>query len=108
MADEDKQRAIDSWNTRYENNNDQDLFYDLQDNICMKLNDNSYKILYDGDIFTIDNGYYIYRNKCFYTVWECDGDMKIEYDNEIHPRKMNIAEMEDLFDAELINSLKVE
>ena len=84
------------------------LFYDLLDRICLKLKDNSYKVLNDRDIFTIDDSYYTYRNDCFYTVLECDGDMEVEYDNKIHPRKMNIAEMEDLFDLKLIESLMVE
>lgn len=84
------------------------LFYDLQDRICLKLDNSRYKILYDGDFFIIGEDYYTYRNDCFYSVWECDGDMEVEYENKIHPRKMNIVEMEDLFDLKQNCSVVVE
>lgn len=84
------------------------LFYDLQDRICLKLDESRYKILYHGNFFIIGEDYYTYRNDCFYTVLECDGDMEVEYENKIHPRKMNIVEMEDIFDMNLTNSQLVE
>lgn len=65
------------------------LFYDEDDNICLKENEIDYRVLKDNDTFVLNGFSYIYKNNYFY-------HQLITPEKRIHPRKMGILEKNDL------------
>ena len=73
------------------------LFYNEHDDICLKQG-GSFKLLYERDIFERNVQWYTYSHGYFYegTAYG-DGDYETNWEKRIHPRHMNIVEMEEAF-----------
>lgn len=72
------------------------LFYDKNDNVCLKINSSKYKVLYDGDVFVLNNKYYTYNTNYFIPTDIIDGDLYKNYDKKIHHRHMDIKEINEV------------
>lgn len=73
------------------------LFYNENDEICLKHKDDSYTVVRELDYFKLEGEWYRYSNNYFYEALECDGDLDTYWERRIHVRHMNIVEMEEVF-----------
>lgn len=74
------------------------LFYNENDEICLKNTDGTYVVLYDHqyNYFELNGEWYNYTHGYFYNANECDSVLDTYLDRRTHPRHMNIAVTDDL------------